>query len=161
MNYDRIILELLGRVSILEDEVKKLKEDSKNKTYGNSELNSQSTKSIGKDGTKFILDGKIYSKNRLVLAVVKKYMEMHPDTTAEQLLSIFDKSLQGSFGTVRILNEVKRKYPDYTRRFFTNDADIITTKTESCTVCSQWSISNIWNFIARSEQLGIEVKTVK
>lgn len=55
-----------------------------------------------------MLDGKRYAKNRLVLAVVQKYMEMHPDISASELIGAFDKSLQGSLGVVRTLSDVEK-----------------------------------------------------
>jgi len=78
MNYDRLILELMERVSVLEDEVGELKkkvteQEPEDETYSNG-----STDSAGRDTTKYILDGRKYGKNRLVLAVVKKYMKTIP-----------------------------------------------------------------------------------
>ena len=107
MNYDRIILELLDRVSALEDEVKKLKEERTSAAQEiTPEENEPVVSSSGRDTTKYMLDGKRYAKNRLVLAVVQKYMEMHPDISASELIGAFDKSLQGSLGVVRTLSDV-------------------------------------------------------
>lgn len=161
MNYDRIILEVLERISKLEDEIKELKEKKQvnvnSEGYGKSEPTAQTKK----DKTKYILDGRIYVKNRLALAIVKKYVDMHPDVTADQLLGIFDKSLQGSFGAVQKFKDVKHNYKNLPRRFFTEDDEIIKTKTDLCVVCSQWGIYNIGNIIERARQLGIEVSAVK
>jgi len=163
MNYDRIILELMDRVSALEDEVEILK--SKQTQIESSEeteaVFGTSTDSSGRDTTKYILDGRKYGKNRLVLTIVKKYMEDHPDTSSIQLLSIFDKSLQGSLGVVRELEEVKNAYADYERRFFVSPNDVIKTTTGVCVVCTQWGIANIGNMVARAKQLGIEITVVK
>ena len=167
MNYDRIILELLERVSVLEEKVGNLKKSeneeriASNVTFENTDLSNQYKHNGGKDNTKFILDGKRYGKNRLVLAVVKKYITMHPDTTAQELLNVFDKSLQGTFGVVQIFNDVKNNYSDYKKRFFTADDDIVKTKTQPCAVCTQWGITNIKNILARAEELGIKIKVVK
>lgn len=161
MNYDRLILELMERVSVLEDEVGELKkkvseQEPEDETYSNG-----STDSAGRDTTKYILDGRKYGKNRLVLAVVKKYMENNPNTTADELLEIFDKSLQGSLGVVRILSEVKANYSDYKTRFFTLPDELIKTATKDCTVCSQWGIANIGNILSRAKQLDIDITVVK
>lgn len=163
MNYDRVILELMDRVSILEDEVVILK-SNQTQSEGSEEIEpvfGTSTDYSGRDTTKYILDGKRYGKNRLVLAIVKKYMEEHPNTSAEQLLAIFDKSLQGSLGVVRELEEVKNSYADYERRFFVSPNETIDTTTGACAVCTQWGIANIGNMVARSKQLGIEITVVK
>lgn len=161
MNYDRLILELMERVSVLEDEVGELKKKVSEQAPEDETYSSGSTDSAGRDTTKYILDGRKYGKNRLVLAVVKKYMESNPNTTADELLEIFDKSLQGSLGVVRILSEVKANYTDYKTRFFTLPDELIKTATEDCAVCSQWGIGNIGNILSRAKQLGIDITIVK
>lgn len=164
MNYDRIILELIDRVSILEDEVQKIKSalaediiesDDKESVYGGS------TDSAGRDITKYILDGKKYGKNRLVLAVIRKYMKENPEISANELINVFDKSLQGSLGVVQKLEDVKKNCTDYKTRFFALPNEVIRTSTEVCVVCTQWGIANIGNMIARAKQLGIEITIVK
>lgn len=163
MNYDRVILELMERVSVLEDEVEALKSKFYNDEDAEEteDIFGMSSDSAGRDTTKYILDGKRFGKNRLVLAIVKKYMKEHPDTTSEQLLSTFDRSLQGSLGVVRELDEVKRSYSDYERRFFISSNEVIRTATETCVVCTQWKKDNIGNMVARAKQLGIEITSVK
>lgn len=158
MNYDRIILELLDRVSLLEDEVEKLKKNDNN-ILMEDEYSDAKQNSAGRDKTKYFLDGKIYGKGRLVLAVIKKYMTLNPDTSADSLIKTFHKSLQGSLGVVITLKDAKMNCSDYERRFFIKPEDIINTTTEDCVVCSEWGISNIGNIITRAKQLGIEIAT--
>lgn len=159
MNYDRIILELMDRVSLLEEEVESLKKSyaSEDKSV---EIQSDSYSS-GRDTTKYFLDGKKYGKNRLVLAIVKKYMEMNPNATETDLFAAFDKSLQGSLGVVRDLNEARLNCKDYTVRYFTQPDEQIKTSSRVVVVCNQWGVSNIGNIISRAKQLGIEVSTVE
>lgn len=170
MNYDRIILELMGRVAVLEDEVKMLKAEQENrKTDLNIHDNLFDKESVvvqvrdsgqsynGRDTTKYILDGKRYGKNRLVLAVVKKYMEQNPNVSSGKLMLVFDKSLQGALGVIRTLQDVKDSYSDYERRFFCQPDEIIHTATEDCVVCTQWSKFNIDSIIARAKELGINI----
>lgn len=158
MNYDRIILELIDRVSKLEEEVENLK-----KIYTSEwEDTDEQTEvySSGRDKTKYFFDGKRYGKNRLVLAIVKKYMELNPDATETDLLATFDKSLQGSLGVVRDLNEARLNCKDYKVRYFTQPEEQIKTASRTMVVCSQWGVSNIGNIIAKAKQLGIEVSTI-
>lgn len=162
MNYDRVILELIDRISRLESEVSALKEEFSqfsNSSEYDEEGNNIST-STARDTTKYILDGKRYGKNRLVLAVVRKYIESHPNISASQLMSAFDKSLQGSLGVIRSLNDVKNSYSDYERRFFCQPEEIIHTSTEDCVVCTQWGKFNIGNFIVRAKQLDITIDEI-
>lgn len=162
MNYDRIILELLDRVSALEDEVKKLKEE---RTSAAQEITPEEKEPVvsssGRDTTKYMLDGKRYAKNRLVLAVVQKYMEMHPDISASELIGAFDKSLQGSLGVVRTLSDVEKNCSDYKTRFFANPEEQIQTRTQPCVVCTQWGIANIGNILTIAQQYGIEITPVR
>jgi len=162
MNYDRVILELIDRISRLESEVSALKEELSqfsNSSEYDEECNNIST-STARDTTKYILDGKRYGKNRLVLAVVRKYIESRPNISASQLMSAFDKSLQGSLGVIRSLNDVKNSYSDYERRFFCQPEEIIHTSTEDCVVCTQWGKFNIGNFIVRAKQLDITIDEI-
>ena len=166
MNYDRLILELMDRVSVLEDEVKYLKSKVNNEIiYENedgSEENIRLSRDLaGRDTTKFILDGKRYGKGKLVHAIVEKYVNMNPNISAAQLMLVFDKSLQGSLGVVRTLKDVKINCSDYSRRFFVTPEYIIHTSTEDCVVCSQWGIGNIGNILVRAEQLGMKVQMLR
>lgn len=104
-----------------------------------------------------MLDGRSYGKNRLVLAVVKKYMKMEQNVSASKLMMVFDKSLQGSFGVVRSLKEIKYSYVDYERGFFCKPDELIHTATEDCVVCTQWGKFNIKNIIAKANELGIKI----
>lgn len=169
MEYDRLIIQILERLLVLEEKVNNLEKQT------NGEINSQNgnlknanltdlhnnKNNVGKDYTKYILDGKIYGKSRLVQAVVRKYLELNSNTTAEELIQIFDKSLQGSFPVVETLDYVKSKYTDYQKRFFTDKKDLITTKTQICTICSQWNYKNIKNILVRAEELGIKIKIIR
>lgn len=164
MNYDRIILELLDRVKKLETEVEMLKKgcitdsnDDKKGLSGFAMRNTWGGKSE-KDTTKYIFNNVKYPKNRLVLAVVKKYVELNPKTTVMDLKKIFDASLQGtkSLGVVIDKNDAIKRH-DYKRRFFTSPHEEIKLIDGICFVCTQWGSPNINNFIARAKQLGFEI----
>ena len=167
MNYDRLILDLLSRVSALEDKVAALEKMSVSdgESFNNDgELlaNSRVTRRVysGRDTTKYILDGKKYGKNRLVLAIVQKYMEMNDNVSSAKLMLVFDRSLQGSLGVIRTIDDVRNDYSDYQRRFFCQPDEIVRTTTEDCVVCTQWGKFNIDNIIARAKELGIIVTAI-
>lgn len=169
MNYDRVILELIDRMSKLEDEVSTLKtvlatkrQDESNESAiaeNDNEDYSFLTRS-GRDTTKYLLDGKAYPKNRLVLAVVQKYIKENPNLSAEDLMNVFDKSLQGSLGVIREIEDIKRTYQDPANRFFMTTNALIHTTTDTCAVCTQWGVGNIGKLIARARQLGMEIEEV-
>ena len=170
MNYDRVILELLDRVSALEATVAQLKANAGSNAIGFSDApkmesgfeqsDDYSVSLNGRDTTKYIFEGKRYGKNRLVLAVVQKYVSMNPGISAEKLMATFDKSIQGSLGVLRLAKEARYAYGDHERRFFFQPHEIIRTSTEDCVVCTQWGKFNIGNFVARAEQLGMHIQTV-
>lgn len=161
MNYDRIILELMDRVATLEDEVRALKAERASADIP-SEVYPEVETPIynGRDKTKYILNGVRYGKNRLVLAIVTEYFRRNPSLTASELIAAFDRSLQGSLGVVRTLDDVATSYSDYEKRFFCQPDEIIHTSTGKCVVCTQWGVGNIGNVIARAKELGIGVTVI-
>jgi hypothetical protein len=75
-------------------------------------------------------------------------------------MQTFDRSLQGSLGVVRKLDEVQNSYADCARRFFTQDGETINTATGVCVVCTQWAAFNINRFVQRAGQLGMKIEPV-
>jgi hypothetical protein len=127
-----------------------------------SETNKKTAKP-GRDTTQYRFNGEIYCKNRLVLAVVQDYAREHPGISAEQLMTVFDKELQGSLGVVRYFDGLKERYADAERRFFMKDCETIRTSTGDCVVCTQWGkrpVPNIDRFIGKAKQLGYEIAEV-
>ena len=84
MNYELEIANLKKRIEELERIVFQKQEDFAAKQ-----------ESANRDKTKYMFEGKVYPKNRLVLAIIKKYVEQN-NPSYEQLNNVFDKSLQGS-----------------------------------------------------------------
>ena len=116
-----------------------------------------STTAVAKrDTTRYLFNGEVYLKNKLVLAVVKKYVVDNPKVTCQELQQVFKKSLQGSIGVLEMVN-IAQERKDYTVRFFIKDKDIIHLVDGDMYVCSQWGITNIPNFINYIKQLGFEV----
>lgn len=146
MNYEVEIENLKKRIEYLESIV----------------LNKQ-TKPVDKqlsnrDKTKYMFEGKVYAKNRLVLAIVKKFVEDN-NPTRDQLFSVFDKSLQGSLGVVEVY-ENAIKISDASKRFFLKEDDIIKLKDARVVVCTQWGIFNIVKFIKQAQSLGYNIDTI-
>lgn len=160
MNYDRLILELMDRVSVLEDEIALLKNQKMISEQPSKTIQIDSSIYNGRDKTKYMLNGVRYGKNRLVLAVVKEYIKRNPNIPANNLIATFDSSLQGSLGVIRLLADVKMRYSDHEKRFFCRPDEIIHTQTDDCVVCTQWGVGNIGNFLARARELGINVTTI-
>ena len=107
MNYDRIIIELLDRVSVLEEKILKLEEliaQNNVNVINNDDNNIVKSR----DKTRYFFDGHLCLKNRLVWRVVKKYIEDNKNINFEELQRIFTDNLQGSFGVIRKKNSVDK-----------------------------------------------------
>lgn len=112
-----------------------------------------------RDKTKYIFNGKVLPKNRLVLNIIKEYTK-HNNPTLMDLQKVFDKTLQGSRMVVESLEKVK-KISDYQKRYFCNDDDILTLKDgKNVCVCTQWGIFNIKKFILVARNLGFVIDEI-
>ena len=158
MDYNELILDMLNRLVKLEKEVELLK---KEKTP--SEMISKETfieeRPQQRDKTRYMFNGNVYLKNKLVLAVIKDYVSKNEAITCNELKTVFDKSLQGSIGVVEYESIAKQR-KDYQVRFFEKEDEILRLVDGNMLVCSQWGILNISNFIKRAEQLGYEVQQI-
>jgi hypothetical protein len=135
--------------------------DNRNDQHDDPRLKKDGvTAKSGKDKTRYHFKGREYCKNRLVLAVVQEYAKEHPGISAEQLMTVFDKELQGSRGVVRCLDGLG-SYADTERRFFMKDCEKIRTSTGDCVVCTQWGKPNIDNFIRKARQLKYVITEVE
>ncbi len=149
MNFENEIKELKKRVELLEKALmtKILKK------------NTNKEQIAKRDKTKYMYNGKIYAKNRLVLAVIKDYTAKHK-CSFDELRKAFDKSLQGSRNVVEKLSNVQ-KMSDGAKRYFLKDADIIELKDSTkVVVCTQWGIFNIKKFIFYATSLGFCIEII-
>lgn len=163
MEYNDLILDMLNRIVKLEKEVEQLK---KEKGASFEEAPRSRTQSIlppdspsQRDKTRYLFNGNVYLKNKLVLAVVKDYVANNRSITCNELKTVFDKSLQGSIGVVENENVAEQRR-DYQVRFFIKANDILHLIDGNMLVCSQWGILNISNFIKRAEQLGYKIEQI-
>ncbi len=116
---------------------------------------------LGLDRTKYVFNGQIFGKNRLVQAVVKTYVNQHPNISLTELQMIFYKELQGSIGVVYEIEKAKMRGPDYVNRFFIKNNDVIHLRDANVYVCNQWGISNIDNFLKKARSIGFIIEEVR
>lgn len=158
MEYNELILDMFNRIVKLEKEVELLKKEK-----NSSDLIAKETfveeRPVQRDKTRYMFNGNVYLKNKLVLAVIKDYVAKNQTTTCDELKTVFDKSLQGSIGTVEYENIAKQR-KDYQVRFFVKDDEILQLLDGNMFVCSQWGVLNISNFIKRAEQLGYMIEQI-
>ena len=167
MDYANIILEMLDRIKKLEHDVSELKQADRSSQTTSVDGERQpiskmlSTQHVAgkRDTTRYMFEGNVYLKNRLVLAVVKAYVAKNTSVTRQQLKQVFDKTLQGSIGVVVNIDEAELR-SDYQVRFFIKPEEIIHLIDGDMYVCTQWGILNIPNFIKRAEQLGFDIEPI-
>ena len=169
MDYANIILEMLDRIKKLETEVEKLKQNTSEEDnalvescipqMSMAKSSDFITPSNKRDTTRYMFEGNVYLKNRLVLAVVQKYVKENPSVASAELKQIFSKSLQGSIGVVENV-EIATLRHDFDVRFFTKDNEMIRLNDGDMYVCNQWGVLNIPNFIKAAEQLGYEIESI-
>ncbi|WP_423907357.1 hypothetical protein [Candidatus Spongiihabitans sp.] len=113
------------------------------------------------DYTKYIFNDTRYGKSRLVLAVVKKYVEENPGISFSKLLEIFPCRLQGSLGVFVKLPCAQEIYErtSHKRHFIEHD-ETIKLPDSVIAVCSQWGRSNIIGFLKLAEEIGHTITPV-
>ena len=118
-----------------------------------------STQTKKRDTTRYIFNGKVYPKNKLVLAVIKEFVKEYSPTFST-LIDTFDKSLQGSLNVIEEYSSNKLT-SDFTKRYFCKDEDIISLHSgEKIVVCTQWGIFNIAKFIKHATNLGFIIENI-
>jgi hypothetical protein len=110
-----------------------------------------------KDYTKYDFDGATnLPKNRLVEAVIAKYIQDHQDCTLDVLQKVFQKKLQGSKNCVIDANEAKT--PINIGYYFIKDEELITLENgDKIAISSWWDKDNVLKFIAKAESLGYKI----
>lgn len=93
--------------------------------------------------TKYSLNGgKPQNKRRTVFSVVSLYMKLHPKSTWNDVLEVFPKELQGSYGVVAsvesIQYRIKKGFSDGKRYFLAPSSLLTTTDGVVFAVCHQW-----------------------
>lgn len=113
-----------------------------------------------RDYSKFKFNDEVLSKNRLVLSVIKKYIDEHPNIELNELKNIFPDELQGSHGVVKTLDEYRNENLKG-KRFFDAENEIIYLSDETpIVVCSQWAIGNVTRFNEQARKIGYTIEKI-
>ena len=113
-----------------------------------------------RDYSKFKFNYEVLSKNRLVLSVVKKYINEHPNIEFNELKTIFPDELQGSHGVVKTLDEYRNENLKG-KRFFDAENEILYLSDETpIVVCSQWGIGNVTRFNEQARKIGYTIEKI-
>ena len=111
-----------------------------------------------KDTTKYTFNGSSYGKGRLVLAIVKKFVEDNPSLTYSDLENTFHKNLQGYGGVLATQHDAEQIYSNTSRRrHFLKPQELIKLSDVTIAVSSQWGSGNIDNLISKAKELGYAI----
>lgn len=99
-------------------------------------------KTGSRDTSKLKFNGELYGKGRLVLAVVKKYIEDNPKTTLAKLKEVFPDELQPRYGMLQEVSKAKKISADRDR-YFLKPEDLIKVGDKKIAVCNQFGSHNL------------------
>ncbi len=110
-------------------------------------------------------ESKELSKNRLVLEVVRKYVNEHPNISYDNLKSIFpDNFAKGNLGIIKNEDEIIEWENDgrtetRERRFFSNSDEIIYLDNKKLYVSTQWGGERFDRFLKYAQnELGYKIE---
>lgn len=128
---ERKIFELEKRVKTLEDEKMTASSIGPNETP--SDENKTNTRT-----ERYSFDGEMYKKNRLVLAVVSKYIETHHGITSDELAKAFPaREFKSSYACVMDISLIPEKQIKPVKRYFVDEPITLADGTKVA-VCTQW-----------------------
>ena len=152
MNYDRVIVEPLDRIARLEEKVELLEKAANQKPSPILQKGEKEAFKTQRDRTRYVFDGRVCLKNKLVLEVVRRYVVDHPHIDFEELKAVFRDKFN-TYGVVRIRSEIE---PKKQIRYFYNDKITLDDDTE-VVVTNQWSKLLVEDFIKLARSLGYEI----
>lgn len=113
-----------------------------------------------RDLTKYLFEGVRLHKRRLVLAIVKAYVRDHPNTSMEQLETVFPRKLQGSYGVFATL-EHGREIQERTgnkRHLIEEGETVQLADGANIAVSGMWGADNLKRFLVCARELGYEIE---
>lgn len=109
-----------------------------------------------KDTTRYQFFSKTYNKRKLVLAIVTRYLNEHPNASLDELHQVFPDTLHRSFGVVALLEKAQEK--GGRKRYFTDKEHLLVTgDRQTVAVCNQWGIDNISPIIGIAKSIGYQI----
>ena len=116
-----------------------------------------------RDNTRYLFDGQKLKKNRLALAIVRKYVNENPNVTHTELERVFPRHIfkghhQGSNGVFSNVNVIRNsKNTDMLKRFFIQPHELIKLADVTVAVSTQWGLSNITLLIQIANKLRYQI----
>jgi hypothetical protein len=112
-----------------------------------------------RDYSKFEFMGQSYNKAKLVHAVLKHYIEKHPNITFAELEQKFPARIQGTNSGVFASKEKAVELFERTghKRYYIKPEELIALSDATIAVCTQWRPDNLEVFIAHALKMGLKV----
>jgi len=112
-----------------------------------------------RDYTHYVFQGKSYNKRKLVLAVVKNWIETNSPISLTELLTAFPQEIGGGGLVIPIAEaqDIYNRQGKY-RHFLGEDEIIIFSNSERYAISNQWGLGNIIKFIAQARKNGFEIE---
>ena len=127
-----------------------IKQDVFDRTINAVEKSNETVKGK-RDTTKFKFQGKQYGKGRLVLAVLKNYVEQNKDITFEQLKEAFPNEWLGRSRNSSVfakLSDAESIFAEKGKaKHFIKPTEVIQLSDEKIAVSRRWSIKNIMSLV--------------
>lgn len=115
---------------------------------------------MARDYSKYQFNGQEFGKNRLVLEVIKRYVD-DQNPTFNQLLNTFPADIQGSRGLFieKSKHDALPEEADDKKnnRYFKKAEEVIELEDRAVLVTTQWGVDNIARFIKKAKSLGFEI----
>jgi len=119
-----------------------------------------------KDYTQYRFNGIICNKRKLVLTVIKQWIEDNTPISLKDLLTAFPQEIHsgGLFVQYDVANDVYKRQG--IQRHFLGDDDVIKCADEnnvekSYVISNQWGKNNVEKFISRCNELKIGIETIE
>ncbi|CAN5344970.1 hypothetical protein BH20ACI1_BH20ACI1_26140 [soil metagenome] len=115
-----------------------------------------------KDYTRYLFNNQEFNKRKLVLAVIKKWVEENSPQRFDELIAAFPQSLhRGNLFVTKTEAEEISQRQSGKRRYFLEEDEIIYFSDSSCyAVSNQWNIDSVTAFIEHSMNLGYEFEAL-
>lgn len=116
-------------------------------------------KKSSKDHTKYIFNGKSYSKGRLVWTIIKHFVDNNQQISFAELSEVFPKKLQGSHGVFTTFEEALKVNSKGYTRYFAKPQEIIMLPSDKVQIAitNQWKIDFFDNILKKFDELGFKI----
>jgi hypothetical protein len=108
-----------------------------------------------KDRSKYLFDGEKLGKGRLVLAVIKRHVEGHPNITYLDLEKAFPKNCQSLRPGGRVFSKFNELRDT---KYFSSPGELVELQDCTIAVTTRWGIKNIGKFVEQAKSLGYKIE---